>query len=607
MSILNIYKNNRSLLTVYLLLFLVRSIFAMPIENEDILIETHFIDATGYNSFESSVLENGIEYYLRVSGTYGYGGWSSPQCVDAAFAWCGQENYPHARVWTWNGSTGQLPTPDEYNQDHVYSYHFTSDGTTEEFGFEDNGGYGDNIGGLDIGIWRIAEEVNELDSVVTISLAEVDAFIYPEHVGDTIVVAVNIVLHDLDLFSSEIHFAGFQGYLDFIRIENTGTLSDTADWQILSNERENVLITAGYGSNAITQEGTLFNLVFAVNNNMAESVIPIEVVELELNEFDQEIMTSNGGISINHSPLGDVNMNGRVSAFDASFILKHLAGLQTLGSGYEVVGDVTNDNSLSALDAAIILDYVVGIVDELPIEGESMSTNGLFAISSNTVNPGQYFEVPISLSEGENIRSFELDIDYSNDELTLQSIIWDTEILSGLQHVENHGDGFLKVTAVVAESIPNGQHTIGKIIFQMNESFNDYETSVSISRSRANEGSVILDGSIGIYTNELLAINELSIELVPTIFALHQNYPNPFNPTTQISYDLPEASRVSISIHDLMGREIRTMINSEQTAGFKNLQWNATDNSGQPVSAGMYIYTIQAGEFRSTKKMLLLK
>jgi hypothetical protein len=300
-------------------------------------------------------------------------------------------------------------------------------------------------------------------------------------------------------------------------------------------------------------------------------------------------------------------MNGRVSAFDASFILKHLAGLQTLGSGYEVVGDVTNDNSLSALDAAIILDYVVGIVDELPIEGESMSTNGLFAISSNTVNPGQYFEVPISLSEGENIRSFELDIDYSNDELTLQSIIWDTEILSGLQHVENHGDGFLKVTAVVAESIPNGQHTIGKIIFQMNESFNDYETSVSISRSRANEGSVILDGSIGIYTNELLAINELSIELVPTIFALHQNYPNPFNPTTQISYDLPEASRVRISIHDLMGREIRTMINSEQTAGFKNLQWNATDNSGQPVSAGMYIYTIQAGEFRSTKKMLLLK
>ena len=102
---------------------------------------------------------------------------------------------------------------------------------------------------------------------------------------------------------------------------------------------------------------------------------------------------------------------------------------------------------------------------------------------------------------------------------------------------------------------------------------------------------------------------ELSIDktLVPNLYALHQNYPNPFNPTTTISYDLPEASVVSLSIYDLMGREIRTMINSEQTAGFKNIQWNATDNLGKSVPAGMYIYTIQAGEFRQTKKMVLLK
>ena len=102
---------------------------------------------------------------------------------------------------------------------------------------------------------------------------------------------------------------------------------------------------------------------------------------------------------------------------------------------------------------------------------------------------------------------------------------------------------------------------------------------------------------------------ELSIDktLVPDLYALHQNYPNPFNPTTKISYDLPEASVVSLSIFDLMGREVRTMINSEQTAGFKNIQWNATDNLGKSVPAGMYIYTIQAGEFRQTRKMVLLK
>ena len=99
----------------------------------------------------------------------------------------------------------------------------------------------------------------------------------------------------------------------------------------------------------------------------------------------------------------------------------------------------------------------------------------------------------------------------------------------------------------------------------------------------------------------------LDDNLMPSAYALHQNYPNPFNPTTKISYDLPEASFVTLSIFDLMGREIRTMINSEQTAGYKSVQWNATNDRNEPVSAGLYLYTIQAGEFRQTRKMVLLK
>ena len=94
---------------------------------------------------------------------------------------------------------------------------------------------------------------------------------------------------------------------------------------------------------------------------------------------------------------------------------------------------------------------------------------------------------------------------------------------------------------------------------------------------------------------------------LPTVYTLHQNYPNPFNPTTQIKYDLPEDAMVSITIYDIMGRSIRSLVNSQQTAGYHSIQWNATNNLGEPLSAGMYIYTIQAGEFRQTKKMVLLK
>ena len=88
---------------------------------------------------------------------------------------------------------------------------------------------------------------------------------------------------------------------------------------------------------------------------------------------------------------------------------------------------------------------------------------------------------------------------------------------------------------------------------------------------------------------------------------LHQNYPNPFNPITSLSYDLPDDGLVNITIHDMMGRMVKTLVNSSQTAGFKSVQWNATDDRNEPVPAGLYLYTIQTGEFIQTKKMVLLK
>ena len=94
---------------------------------------------------------------------------------------------------------------------------------------------------------------------------------------------------------------------------------------------------------------------------------------------------------------------------------------------------------------------------------------------------------------------------------------------------------------------------------------------------------------------------------IPEVFALHQNYPNPFNPVTSLRYDLPKNELVKITIYDMMGREVKTLVNNSQTAGYKSVQWNATNNRNESVSVGLYLYMIQAGDFRQTKKMLLLK
>ena len=83
--------------------------------------------------------------------------------------------------------------------------------------------------------------------------------------------------------------------------------------------------------------------------------------------------------------------------------------------------------------------------------------------------------------------------------------------------------------------------------------------------------------------------------------------PNPFNPVTTLQYDLPEDAMVNITIYDMIGRQVKTLINGSQTAGYKTTQWNATNDKNEPVSAGIYLYEIQAGDFKETKKMVLLK
>ena len=94
---------------------------------------------------------------------------------------------------------------------------------------------------------------------------------------------------------------------------------------------------------------------------------------------------------------------------------------------------------------------------------------------------------------------------------------------------------------------------------------------------------------------------------IPSLFSLHKNYPNPFNPVTTLGYDLPEDELVNVTVYDLLGNVINQLVNEVQNPGYKSIQWNATNKKGQPVSAGVYLYSIEAGDFKQTKRMISLK
>ena len=99
----------------------------------------------------------------------------------------------------------------------------------------------------------------------------------------------------------------------------------------------------------------------------------------------------------------------------------------------------------------------------------------------------------------------------------------------------------------------------------------------------------------------------LTNSAVPMSYELMQNYPNPFNPSTSIGFSLPQDGHVTINIYDMTGRLVSTLVNGVLDEGAHVIDWNGYDNSGEMVSAGVYIYSLESSDMMMTKKMIFLK
>ena len=102
-------------------------------------------------------------------------------------------------------------------------------------------------------------------------------------------------------------------------------------------------------------------------------------------------------------------------------------------------------------------------------------------------------------------------------------------------------------------------------------------------------------------------LSNVDKKIIPEPHKLFQNYPNPFNPITTLKYFINQDSDVEIIIYDLRGNVIRNLFSGKETSGHKSIQWDGMNENGQLASAGVYLYRIEAGNFRQTKKMILIK
>ena len=217
--------------------------------------------------------------------------------------------------------------------------------------------------------------------------------------------------------------------------------------------------------------------------------------------------------------------------------------------------------------------------------------------------PGQIVEVPIHFTQASNVYSVEGVLEYNPDEITFEDVNWAEPFTNFMKEIVVDESGNIQFAIAGASAIAENGY-MATLQFTINDEAGLDYTEIRLIDLRINEEDVIKIASTAILSRSLSTDDRIGI---PDEFALKQNYPNPFNPVTRVLYDIPEASFVTITIYDLLGRRVNTLISRYEEPGYKSIVWNATNDHGMPVSAGMYLYRIKANEFIQTKKMLLLK
>jgi hypothetical protein len=194
--------------------------------------------------------------------------------------------------------------------------------------------------------------------------------------------------------------------------------------------------------------------------------------------------------------------------------------------------------------------------------------------------------------------------DYDGDDVTYGWRLYSNDTTSVLLDLESNSDGTVNASSPTFEAIDAALVAQGLDVGQSADFLwtvvvSDGSDTLQVRTSFFDDFSAMF--RVVTLERGLLTSNDFE-EGTPNTFALEQNYPNPFNPTTNIKFALPKTADVTLTIYNMLGQKVNTLINEKMTSGFHVVPFDASN-----LSSGMYIYRIQAGSFTSTKKMLLIK
>ncbi|HID93553.1 MAG TPA: T9SS type A sorting domain-containing protein [bacterium (Candidatus Stahlbacteria)] len=345
------------------------------------------------------------------------------------------------------------------------------------------------------------------------------------------------------------------------------------------------IITVFFSVNAdaVTGDSTLVHLKDAILSD--PSANPISVV------------TEDGWFSFGGMKC-DVNNDGDINVIDIVRVVNIILGKPPSPTSYELwAADCYEDGAVNVVDIVCCVNRILGSPEMTSKKGHS---SVVVEIPEMAVRAEKTDVIPISVDTDIPIAGAQFNLSYDTDKLTVGKPQL-TERSANMAIVSNvkANELIVLVYSETGEVIPSGSGAIVNIPFTMFEGTQG-ESALYFNKV------VLVDPNAQPMQVEVPRISSKLSHPLPEVYTLLQSYPNPCYSETHIAYQLPKASRVILEIYNTLGQLVKTLVDENQDAGYYKVRWDGSDESGKPISSGVYFYQIQADKFTSIKKLIVL-
>jgi hypothetical protein len=320
---------------------------------------------------------------------------------------------------------------------------------------------------------------------------------------------------------------------------------------------------------------------------------------LSVDQLDDCPFPVGAGMIYPQRVAADANCSGQITAFDASLVLQYVVGLIDLFPCYNPWQFFALDPGPCVYQCPGTVDFIgvrVGEVSGCPAcrPGKLLASGGATTVKLGQVrHMGETAEVPVIVRGAEGIQSVEFDLSYNVRDFDVISVD-PVGLASDFMTFWNTSSGKLSV-AMAGMNPFEGRGQIAVIrLEKMHEPIPAVGGRIGLERVLFNEGvpEAQIEGSAGDFADR---------------FALGPVSPNPFVGGTEISFSIPASSHVTVGVYDVSGRLVATLVDDVVAAGRQSVSWDGRDAAGRNVARGVYFCRMEAGTFRATEKVVLLK